>query len=459
MNYPARSFTALIDRDEVIDDLAKLVAIPSCSFDGFDIGPSLKCADAVADMVREAGFEDVELLEVGGRAPVVWAEHAADSECYPDAPTLLMYAHYDVQPAPKEQQGWTSDPFELTLKDDGRYYGRGGADDKGGIVAHLHAIEAAGGLEELDYVNLKLCFEGEEECFGTLEEYILEHPQRFAADAYLILDLGNIEVGTPNLITTLRGTVMVDIEIETIAQELHSGAYGGPAPDATGALVQLLATLWDENGDVAIEGLHRFAWEGATYPEDMYRRDIGLVEGADLVGTGPISDQLFARPAVTIIGLDAKSRAEASNVINPRAAARISVRYAPGQDSDEVEAAVIAHLKAHAPAGVAISFPQTSGASAFSTSIDGPLTARFAQALGEVFGVEATAMGSGGSIPLLAALQSASPEADFMLYGIADMAQSNIHGGNESFDPDELINTIKAEATFLHGLGSNTADS
>ena len=452
LNPPARSFTAHIDRDEVVDDLAKLVACPSCSFDGYALEPVLDCAEEVARMVRAAGFETVELLDVGGRAPTVFAEHRADSERYPDAPTLLLYAHYDVQPAPVAEQGWESDPFTLTRKDDGRYYGRGAADDKAGIVAHLHAIDAAGGLEALSHVNLKICFEGEEECFGTLEDYIARDPERFIADAYLISDLGNLVVGEPTLTTTLRGTAMVDVTVDAIEAAQHSGVFGGPTPDALVGMIRLLDSLWDADGNTTIAGVSSFTWTGAAYPEDMFRRHAGLVEGADLVGTGPLGDRLFARPSATIIGLDAPSVAQSANSIIPRATARISVRFPHGQSAEDVVEAIIAHLQAHQPPGFVVTFGFTSGASAFATTLDGPLAARFAAAQRAVFGAEVTEMGGAASIPLLAALQAEAPEAEFLLFGVSDIACSNVHGGNESVDLDELTRTIRAEALFLRGL-------
>ena len=451
-NYPARSFYAQIDRDEVLADLAKLVAYPSCSFEGFDIKPSLACAQAVAGMVKASGFTQVELIDVGGRAPLVWAQHKADIARYPQAPTLMLYAHYDIQPAPVKEQGWRTDPFVLTLGEDGRYYGRGSCDDKAGIVGHLHAIKTAGGLESLGHVNINICFEGEEECFGTLEEFVEQNPERFKADGYLVFDLGGIEPGQPALTTTLRGTAMVDIEVRAIEHELHSGAYGGPTPDALKGLLMTLASLWDEKGDTAIEGVESFEWTGAPYPEELLRRDIGLVPGADLMGTGPVIDQLVSRPAANIIGLDVPSVASSSNVIIPCAKARVSVRFPYGQRVREVLDSTIAHLRKHAPHGIALDFPFNSGASAFETDTDGLLVTAFAKTLTEVFGVETTRLGSGGSIPLLAVLQQISPRADFLLYGVSDMAKSNMHGGNESVDPDDLERTIEAEAVFLQKL-------
>jgi len=452
MNPPARSLISQIDRDELIDDLATLVACPSCSFDGFAIEPVIACAEEVARMVTSAGFDSVELLDVGGRAPTVWAEHHADSERYPDAPTLFLYAHYDVQPAPVVEQGWQSDPFTLTRRDDGRYYGRGAADDKAGIVAHLHAIEAAGGLEALTQVHLKVCFEGEEECFGTLEDYIARDPHRFRADAYLISDLGNLVVGEPTLTTTLRGTAMVDVVVDAIQSAQHSGVFGGPTPDALVGLIRLLDTLWDDEGNTTIEGVRSFTWEGAQYPEEMFRRDVGLVEGADLVGTGTLGDRLFSRPSATIIGVDAPRVAESANIIIPQAKARISVRFPHGQSAEAVISAIIAHLSAHQPPGFVVRFTETSGASAFATSLDGPFAARFSEALREVFGAEVVEMGGAASIPLLAALQAVAPDAEFLLFGVSDIALSNVHGGNESVDPDELVRTIRAQALFLREL-------
>lgn len=435
--------------DKTLQDLATLVSYPSLGFEGYPLQPSLDCAQVVYDLVANLGVDHIELLDVGGSAPTVWAEIKGD----PSAPTLLLYAHYDVQPAGPEQ-GWKTDPFTLTQGEDGRYYGRGAADDKSGIVQHLASIAAAGGADALRPLNIKICFEGEEECHGVLDQYIVANPERFKADAYFIADSGNLQVGKPVITTSMRGDVNVDVELRTIEQALHSGLYGGPTPDALKALIRLLDTMWDENGDTVIEGVVGHEWTGADFPEELLREQIGLVGDTQLVGTGSLATRLWARPSASIIGIDAPSIAQAANIIIPVAKARVALRFPWGQDRQAVADALVAHLKKHAPWGVELSFPRIMAAPAFVPAVHGELTDLFLSALTEAFGVKASEVGCGASIPMLNALQIVSPHAEFLEAGASDMEKAKIHGGNESVDPVELEKCILAQAIFFTELAT-----
>lgn len=447
MTQPQIRATVSAIMPEALQQLGELVAYPSLGFDGYPVEPSLECAQRVYDMVSDLGVDHIELLDVGGNAPTVWAEIKGDDQ----APTVLLYAHYDVQPAGPEQ-GWKTDPFTLTRGADGRYYGRGAADDKSGIIQHLTSLRAVGGAQGVRPLNIKLCIEGEEECHGTLDQYIKDNPERFAADIFMIADTGNLQVGKPVLTTSMRGDVNVDVKIRTIQQALHSGLYGGPTPDALKTLIRTLDSLWDDHGNTAIAGLIGHVWDGADYPEDLLTEQVGLVGGSQFVGTGSLGSRLWSQPSASIIGIDAPSIAQAANIIIPEATARVAVRFPWGQSETHVVECVKSHLKAHCPDGAEITFPRTVASPAFVPAVQGEYTRMFKVALGEAFGTPASDVGCGASIPMLNALQEAAPQAEFLEIGASDMELAKIHGGNESVDPQELERCILAQALFFKML-------
>ncbi|MHB8965747.1 MAG: M20/M25/M40 family metallo-hydrolase, partial [Coriobacteriia bacterium] len=259
----------------LIDDLRTLVAIPSIAFPGFDREPVLAAAKATADLVREAGCS-VRMLELPEGPPAVFGEIPAP----PGKPTVLLYAHYDIQP-PGDLSAWHSDPYELTERD-GRLYGRGSADNKAGIVMHLAALRAFDGKPP---VGIKVLIEGEEETGRSdLEEYVVAHPDLFAADVVVVADMGNWRVGEPTLTTSLRGVTDAIIEVRTLASPVHSGAYGGPVPDALMALIRTLATLTDDDANVTIDGLTSTPWTGYEPEEPDIRREAGVLDGVRFVG-------------------------------------------------------------------------------------------------------------------------------------------------------------------------------
>ncbi len=431
---------------EVLDDLAKLVAHPSIAFPGFPREPVLEMARETAELFERYGVPDVGLLHIPGGYPAVYGEAPPP----PGQPTVLLYAHYDVQPAP-ESQGWRGDPWRLTERA-GRLYGRGAADDKSGILMHAAALRVFGGKLP---VGVKLVIEGEEETVSHLPEVVDERPELFRAHAVLVADMGNLVAGEPVLTTTLRGALALHIEVRTLDHGLHSGEFGGPVPDAMMALVRLLDTLVDQHGDVAVEGMTGFEWPGADYPVEELRRTSGLLRDVRRIGSGRISSLLWSRPAVTVIGIDAPGVEEASNTLLPAARARVSFRLAPGADPEAEAQAVLAHIEAHTPFGAQVAVEVHKADPPFTVPVGGPAYAAARRALTDAFGRRCGEAGSGGSIPLLGSLAAAAPGAEFLLFGAEDMADARIHGADESVDPDELERMIVAEALTLWYLAES----
>jgi acetylornithine deacetylase/succinyl-diaminopimelate desuccinylase-like protein len=427
----------------VTDDLAALTAIPSIAFPGFPPEPVLRCAEAVARLFREAGVPDVRLLDTGGY-PAVYAEIPAPA----GAPTVLLYAHYDIQPAPMEQ-GWTMDPFTPTVRD-GRLWGRGAADDKSGVMMHVAAMRLFGGRPP---VGVRLLIEGEEETGGGLGPFVAANPELVACDAFVIADGGNSVAGHPELNIALRGVVTCTVTVRTLKSMVHSGGYGGATPDALMTLATIVARLLDDHGDVAVPGLHRYTWTGGDIPEDGYRAAAGIVPGTPLIGTGRLAERLWARPSVTAIGLDAPPVAGASNSLIPEARAKISLRIAPGADPETEQKLLIEHLRASAPWGVPVEIAAGELGLPFAAPAGGPIDGVARAAMAEVFGREVVSTASGGSIPLLGTLQQVVPTAEFVVWGAQEGEHSGAHGPDESQDLAELERMILAEARFLERLG------
>ena len=432
---------------EVAEDLAALVRIPSCAFPGFPPEPVLETAQAVADLLERYGVPGARLLDVPGGYPAVYAEIPAP----PGKPTVLLYAHYDIQPAPMAQ-GWDMEPFEPEIRD-GRMYGRGASDDKSGVMIIAAALRLFGGQPP---VGVKILMEGEEETGSNLETLIAANPILVRCDAFVINDGGNMKAGHPELTVALRGIAACDVTVRSLKGMAHSGAYGGAAPDALMALIRILDTLLDEHGDVAIPGLIRFEWEGAGIPEEDYRAAAGVLPGVGLIGAGTLATRLWARPSVTVIGLDATPTEGASNSLIPEAKARVSLRTAPGSDPDEAARLLMEHLHAAAPWGVEVVTAPVHTGDAFKGRTDGPVFAAATAAAAEAFGTDPKITGSGGTIPLLTTLQAIAPHAEFVIWGPGD-ERSQVHAANESLDLGELERMIVAETLLLEKLGETTA--
>ncbi len=320
-------------------DLEALVRIPSVSADPARADDVRRSAEATAALFRAEGFEDTQILTAAGGAPAVVARKPAPA----GAPTVLLYAHHDVQPV-GDPADWDSEPFEPTERGD-RLYGRGAADDKAGIAAHLAAIRAWG--DDLP-VGITLLIEGEEEIGSpTLEKFLAEHQHLLAADVIVIADSGNWDIGEPALTTSLRGLVDCFVEVRTLTHGVHSGMWGGAVPDAVTTMVRLLATLHDDDGDVAVEGLVSGPAADVDYPLDRVRAEAGLADGVELIGTGSVVERLWTKPAIATIGFDATRTADASNTLIPSVKAKLSVRLAPGDSSKRAMQCLEDHLRRH----------------------------------------------------------------------------------------------------------------
>jgi acetylornithine deacetylase/succinyl-diaminopimelate desuccinylase-like protein len=422
------------------DDLRKLVRLPSVAFPDFPDAPVEQAGAAVAALLTEAGLPGVRMMDVPRAPQAVFGERPAQ----PGAPTVLLYAHYDVQPAGPEE-AWASKPFEPAERD-GRLYGRGAADDKSGIVMHAGALLALG---DGCPVGIKVLIEGQEEAGdGGIEEFVKANAELLEADVIVISDVGNYALGVPTLTTSLRGMVACDVEVETLEGAVHSGMFGGPAADALIALCRMIATLHDDTGDVAVRGLKTMAYDGAPYDEAAYRKDAGVLDGVGLVGTGAIADRLYGKPSINVIGIDAPQVDGAANALVPRARARVSVRLAPGQEPDDAMQAVKAHLEAAAPWSVRVKVSPGTTGEGFLARTDGPAYAAATRAMAAAYGRDVVHYGEGGSIPLVAAFLAAIPGAEMILWG-AEEPLCKIHAPNESVDLGELERCTLAEALFI----------
>jgi cysteinylglycine-S-conjugate dipeptidase len=425
------------------EDLKDLVSHASCSFPGYPEEPVTGMRRASMELLEKHGAE-VRELDLGEGKPAIYGDMPGPE----GAPTVLLYAHYDVQPAPVEA-GWDTDPWKAELKD-GRLYGRGAADDKSGVIIHAGTL----GVFQGDLpVNLRILIEGEEETVSHIGPYVDSHPELFQADTYVIADMGNPAAGVPAVTTTLRGNVVVVVKVSSLHHPAHSGLFGGAAPDALLALIRILASLHDEAGDTIVPGLAKFEWSGSEMDPDAFREAAGMVDGAQLIGSGTVGARLWSRPAASVIGIDAPTVKDAANVVIPEAAAKISMRVPPGADSENEVGLLIEHLKKAAPWGVHVEVEKVRVGYPFAAKMDGPAVKAAMDAMSSAYETDAGFMGSGGSIPLVARLQGISPNAEVILWGAEDVAQAKIHASNESVDLNEIERLIVAQALTLQTLG------
>ncbi|MGW6914452.1 M20/M25/M40 family metallo-hydrolase [Kitasatospora sp. NPDC054939] len=423
-------------------DLAELVAIRSVA-DPRQYPPEecRRAAEWVAAAFTEAGLRDVHLEETPDGSHAVIGHRPPP----PGAPTVLLYCHYDVQP-PLDDDAWTSPPFELTERD-GRWYGRGSADCKGNIVMHLTALRALG--DDVP-VGIKFVAEGsEEQGTGGLEAYVPPHAGELHADALLVCDTGNAAVGVPTATTSLRGVTTVVVTVATLAGDMHSGMFGGPAPDALAALIRLLDSLRDPDGGTRIDGLPcDGTWSGVGYDEAQFRTDAGVLDGVALTGSGSVADRLWARPAVTVLGIDCPPVVGSAAAVPATARARVSLRIPPGTGASEAREALVAHLRAAAPWGARVEVEPESTGAPFRAETGGPAYAALDQAMQEVYGRPISFLGQGGSIPLCNVLAQTFPGSEIVLMGVEE-PRCLIHAPNESVDPSEIEHMARVEALFL----------
>ncbi|MER7131141.1 M20/M25/M40 family metallo-hydrolase [Streptosporangium saharense] len=428
-----------------VEDLKRLVAIPSVAFPGHPEEPVLAAAAVTEELLRSTGLPHVQQIPVEGSFPAVYAEAPAP----PGAPTVLLYAHYDVQPA-GDPALWRTPAFEPT-EINGAVHGRGAADDKSGVITHVAALRAFRGRFP---VGVKVIIEGQEEYAGErLEAFIERNPELVRADAIVVADTGNPRVGDPAVTTSLRGLAAFTVEVRTLRESLHSGSFGGAAPDALAALLRMLAALHDENGDIRVPGLPRGTFLGAGPSEEDFRATAGVLDDVSLVGSGSLADRLWASYAITVTGLDVPTVSGAINAVQPVARARVTVRVPPAGDPKTTTEAVIDFLRQVAPWGVRVGFSDHVLGSGFLADTGGVARSALNRAMERAYGRPPRDVGAGGSIPLVSTLVRQFPATSILLFGAED-DDASIHAPNERVVIEELRRTITTEALFLQEYGS-----
>jgi cysteinylglycine-S-conjugate dipeptidase len=424
-------------------DLERLVRIPSVSADPDATRDVWASAATTAGLLREAGLPEVDVVTAEDSRPAVLGHRPGP----PGAPTVLLYAHHDVQP-PGEAADWDSDPFEPAERD-GRLYGRGTADDKAGVAVHLAALRAHG--DRLP-VGVTVLVEGEEEIGSpALTGFLGAFRDALRADVVVFADAANWTADVPALTTSLRGGTAVVVEVRTLRHGVHSGMYGGPVPDALTALCRMLASLHDERGNVAVPGLTRGEADPLDLTEAHFRAEAGVLDGVRLTGDGGLTSRLWAGPAIAVTGIDAPSVAAASNTLVPVARAKVSMRVAPGDDAAAARDALVAHLEAHAPWGARVSVQPGAVAAPFTARSGGRAYRAARSALDEAWGTATVDAGAGGSIPFVTAYAGLFPDAEILITGVEDPG-TRAHGSNESLHLATFERACLAEALLLGHL-------
>ena len=447
--------------DEYIAELTELVAIPSIAWDAFDVVQVHQSAEAVRELARRAGFPEVEILSAPyphdsgedrqGMPAVVASKPAA-----PGYPTILLYAHHDVQP-PGEIEQWDTEPFTATLKGE-RLYGRGAADDKAGVITHLAAFRLAAELLGQDFnVGVKIFIEGEEEAGSpSFREFLHTYRDKLAADYIVVADSANWRAGVPALTTSLRGVASGDIEIRTGSHAVHSGIFGGPFLDAHTVMARLLSTLHDNEGAVAVEGLLRGDTDPEVeYPEEEFRTDAGILDQVPLAGRGSVTSRLWNQPAISVIGMDIPSIARSSNTLAVVSRARISVRLAPGDSPENAHKALAKHMSTHAPYNTQVRYTPVDSGMPFEADIEQNGAQIVLAAMERAWNVSPVQTGMGGSIPFVADLKTSFPDTQILITGVED-PDTRAHSANESLYVPDFKRGILAEALVLSALSRRT---
>jgi len=432
----------------LLEDLEDLVRIQSVSADPTRHPEVERSAERTRDLFAAEGFEAEIVRAYDGAPPAVVGELKGPE----GAPTVLLYAHHDVQPE-NDPADWDSAPFEPTIRN-GRMYGRGAADDKAGIAMHLGAVRALKAATGSVPVTLRLFIEGEEEvASATLPELLEKHQDRLKADVIIIGDSGNWDIGVPALTTSLRGMIRVDVEVRTLTHAVHSGMWGGLVPDALMTLTRLLNSLWTENGDCAVAGLVSGPAADVDYPEERLRAESGAAPGTAWIGSGSVVERLWTKPAITVTGIDAPKVDGASNTLTPMARAKVTIRIAPGDTAENAVARLQEHLDKHVPWGAQLSTTVTDTGEPTVLEGTGPAYDAARAAFTEAWdGVAPIDMGVGGSIPFIAEFKEAFPGASVLVTGVED-PDTRAHGPNEGLHLAEFERVVLGETLLLRNLG------
>lgn len=441
-----------------LNDLKELVRVPSISFPGFDPGPLKQSAAVVAELLRKSGLKDVQILDAGVGHPSVFGQWTE----VPGKPTILLYAHHDVQPAGREDL-WVSPPFNPSERD-GRLFARGVSDDKGGALMHIAAVAAwlrtGGNLP----VNVKVLIEGEEEVGSSnLDKLLEQHKRLFSADAVLIADSENFDSGFPSLTASLRGIVTVNVEVRSLASSVHSGTWGGPLPDPVLALSKMLATLIDDEAQPAIPGLmdkvrpllqsEEADLDALPFREGLYRKQSKIADGVRIVGgKTSVYEKMWLRPSLAVNVIEASSRKQASNIINDSVYARIGIRIVPDMDPQETLDLLKNHLIKHAPWGVQVKVEPETPSRWWRTDTKGPVFEAARKALEKGYGVKPAIVGAGGSIPFVQTITEALGGAPALLFGVGD-PYSAAHSENESLLISDWEKACKSVIHLFAELG------
>lgn len=426
--------------------LVDLVAIPSISVDSFDQSTLKRSAKWIAEEAEKLGLsaQIINLETDSGKKgrPAILAQRPAA----PGKPTVLLYAHHDVQPT-GDLELWDTQPFQAVEKD-GRLFGRGAADDKAGVVLHLAAIEAAN-----PGVGITLFVEGEEEVGSpTFVDFLHTYKKELQADVIVVADSNNWQVGTPSLTTSLRGVVQMSARVAVLDHPVHSGMYSGPVIDAVTVAARLIATFHDEDGNIVVEGLAQSDTSTVDYEEEVLRKDTGILDGVEFAGSGSFTSRLWTKPTISVIGMDVTPNEVASNTLIPQVEFTLSLRVAPGQDPRAAAAALEEHMRKHVPFGAHIDVRVNECGPSFIADTDSPANEMAHWALHEAWGVEPINMGIGGSIPFISDLAELFPNAEILVTGVED-PDSRAHSANESLHLGDWQKAITAEALLLSKLG------
>ena len=438
---------------EYLEELKKLVRIPSISFEGFDRSQVRRSAEATCDLMRRKGLQNVQMLEMPAAHPYAYGEWTQA----PGRPTLLLYAHHDVQPTGEKEKWITRDPFEPEERD-GRLFARGAADDKAGILVHIAAIdswlEAHGSLP----VNVKMIVEGEEEAgSGSLPALLHKHKKMLQADAIVLTDTANFDTGLPSITVALRGLVVVQIEVKALKQPVHSGMWGGPVPDPTMALCKIIARLTKDDGSINLPGIYdkvrpltkdeQNSLSMLPTSDELFRKQAGMLAGTKLLGGRAPWEMNWRRPSLAVNAFAASSRREARNIICDSAWARLGVRTVPDMDVKEVRDKLIAALKADPPWGVTVEVTPESEGGWWYTEGDAPAFRAARKALRDGYGKEPVSIGCGGSIPFVEPFSRELGGAPALLIGVED-PYSNAHSENESLHLGDFSKATRSAIRF-----------